>query len=242
MFTIIILVFLYFWANCSIWTKALFLFSVLLSRSFVPPLTTIMSFFPKHLKFRFLRVHYLLDIGPRFDETRNHKVSIKILINFSRRPFKMTITNYMRIVRIITNAGVRESCREAFKNTEILTLYSQYLFSRILFTVTHKHLFTSNRKIHKYITRNNTNLHLPTVNITKFYKGPYISGSKAFNHLPRHIKILVNDMKTSNYLSTDFYIIILFIQLKNTSNIMRTGTCKSYYMVNLFILLFYAIF
>jgi len=99
-----------------------------------------------------------------------------------------------KIVRIITNTGVRESCREAFKNMEIMT-YSQYIFSLILFTVKNKHLFTSNREIHKYITRNNTNLHLPTVNKTKFYKGPYISGSKAFNHLPRHIKILVDDLK-----------------------------------------------
>jgi hypothetical protein len=41
----------------------------------------------------------------------------------------------------------------------------------------------------------NSNLHLPTVNITKFYKGPYTSGSKAFNRLPWCIKILVNDMK-----------------------------------------------
>jgi hypothetical protein len=33
-----------------------------------------------------------------------------------------------KIVRIITNTGVRESCREAFKHMEIMTLYSQYLF------------------------------------------------------------------------------------------------------------------
>jgi hypothetical protein len=98
------------------------------------------------------------------------------------------------IVRIITNIGVRESCRETFKNMEIMT-YSQYIFSLILFTVKNKHLFTSNREIHKYKTRNSTTLQLPSVNKTKFYKGPYISRSKAFNHLPQYIKILVNDMK-----------------------------------------------
>jgi hypothetical protein len=78
---------------------------------------------------------------------------------------------------------------------QIMTLYSQYILSLILFAVKNKHLFTPNNEIHKYKTRNNTNLHLLTVNITKFYKGPYILGSKAFNHLPWHIKILVNDMK-----------------------------------------------
>jgi hypothetical protein len=44
-----------------------------------------------------------------------------------------------RIVRIITNTGVRESCREACKNMEIMTLYSQYIFSLILFAVKNKH-------------------------------------------------------------------------------------------------------
>jgi hypothetical protein len=101
----------------------------------------------------------------------------------------------MLIVRIITNNGVRESCREAFKNMEIVTLYSQYIFSLILFADKNKHSFTSNNEIHTHKTRNCTNLHLPTVNLTKYYKGPYISGSKAFNHLLRRIKILVNDMK-----------------------------------------------
>jgi hypothetical protein len=76
-----------------------------------------------------------------------------------------------------------------------MTLHSQYIFSLIWFTVDNKHLFTPNNKIHKHSTRNNTNLHLPTVNLSKFYKGPYISGTKAFNHLPQYLKLLVNDAK-----------------------------------------------
>jgi hypothetical protein len=99
-----------------------------------------------------------------------------------------------RIIRIITNTGVRESCREAFKNLEIMA-YSQYIFSLILFAVKKKHLFTSSKEIHTYKTRNYLNFHLPTVSLTKFYKGPYVSGTKAFSHLPWHIKILVSDMK-----------------------------------------------
>ena len=95
------------------------------------------------------------------------------------------------IVRILANIGPRESCREVFRKMEIMTLYSQYIFSLISFTVDNKHIFTSNNKIHKYSTKNNTNLHLPTVN----YKGPYSSGTRAFNHLPRHLKLLVNDVK-----------------------------------------------
>jgi hypothetical protein len=111
-----------------------------------------------------------------------------------------------RIIRIITNTGVRESCREAFKNKEMVT-YSQYIFSLILFAVKNKHLFASNNEIHTYKTRNYLNFHLPPVNLTKFYKGPYyISGTKAFNHLSRHIKLLVNYMKYSQEVFMSFFL------------------------------------
>jgi len=100
-----------------------------------------------------------------------------------------------KTVRILSNMGARESCEEAFKNLEIMTLHSQYIFSLIIFTVDNKHLFTPNNEIHRYSTRNNSNLHLPTINLSKFYKGPYISGTKAFNHLSRYLKLLVSDVK-----------------------------------------------
>jgi len=77
---------------------------------------------------------------------------------------------------------------------EIMT-YSEYIFSLILFAVKNKHLFTSSNEIHTCKTGNYLNFHLPTVNLTKFCKGPYISETKAFSHLPRHIKILDSDMK-----------------------------------------------
>jgi hypothetical protein len=47
-----------------------------------------------------------------------------------------------------------------------------------------------NNEIHNHDTRNNNNLHLVLSNLTKFNKGPYISGIKAFNHLPQHLKAL----------------------------------------------------
>jgi len=100
-----------------------------------------------------------------------------------------------KTVRILSNIGARKSCNEAFKNLEIMTLHSQYIFSLIIFTVDNKHLFTPNNEIHRYSTRNNSNLNLPTINLSKFYKGPYISGTKAFNHLPLYLKLLVSDVK-----------------------------------------------
>jgi len=104
------------------------------------------------------------------------------------------ITTHILIV-IITNTGPRDSCREDFKSMEILTLYSQYIYSSVLYTINNKHLFDTNNEIHKYKTRNNNNLHRPIANLSKFSNAAYISGIKVFNHLPQYIKALANDHK-----------------------------------------------
>ena len=50
------------------------------------------------------------------------------------------------------------------------------IYSITLFVVNNKYIFTTNNKIHKYNTRNNNNLHHALSNLTKFNKGPCISG------------------------------------------------------------------
>jgi len=100
-----------------------------------------------------------------------------------------------KIIRIINNTRRRDSCREVFKSMEIITLYSRYIYSLVLYTINNKHLFDTNNEIHKYKTRNNNNLHLPIANLSKFNKGAYISGIEVFNHLPQYIKALTNDHK-----------------------------------------------
>jgi hypothetical protein len=81
----------------------------------------------------------------------------------------------------------QDSCMEIFTKLEIMTLYSQYIYSLFLYTV-NKHFFNLNNEIHKYNTRLHSNLHVLIVNITKFRKGAYISGIKVFSHLPQVIK------------------------------------------------------
>jgi len=98
-----------------------------------------------------------------------------------------------KIIRFIKNTKSRDSCREVFKNMEIMKLYSQYIYSLILYTVNNKYLFNTNNEIHKYRTRYKNNLHLPIVNLSKFNKGAYISGVEVFSHLPQYIKALAND-------------------------------------------------
>jgi hypothetical protein len=96
-----------------------------------------------------------------------------------------------KTIRIITNSRTKESCGDLFKNSKIMT-FSQYIYSLVLFTIHNDHLFNSNNEIHSYKTRAHCNLHLPAVNLTKYSKGAYVSGIKAFNHL-QSIKRLGTD-------------------------------------------------
>ena len=80
-----------------------------------------------------------------------------------------------------------------------MTLFSLYLYL-LLFVTNNKHLFHHSNDIHKHNTKNKNNLPLPTVHLTKFSKGPYITRIRGFNHLPQIIKALdhnPNKFKTS---------------------------------------------
>jgi hypothetical protein len=100
-----------------------------------------------------------------------------------------------RIIRIVTNKKPRDSCTDVFKSMRINTLYSQYIYSLILFVVNNKYIFATNDEIHTHNTRNKNDFHPPLSNLENFKKGPYISGIKAYNHLPQYLKTL--DHKSS---------------------------------------------
>jgi len=100
-----------------------------------------------------------------------------------------------RKIRIITNTGSHESCCQLFKQLQILSLPSQYIFSLLVFVNKNRGLFQSNSEICDLNTRLNYNLHLPSTNLTLVQKGVLHSGSKIYNHLPSNIKVLLNDAK-----------------------------------------------
>jgi len=129
----------------------------------------------------FAHIHSIISYGIIFWGSSSHANKVFIL--------------QKKIIRIITNTRPIDSCREVFKSMEIVTLYSQYIYSLVLYTINIKHLFNTYNEIHKYKTRNNNNLQCPIANLSKFSKGAYISGIKVFNHLPQYIKALTNDHK-----------------------------------------------
>jgi len=111
--------------------------------------------------------------------------------HFSTNIFKIQ----KRIIRIIANIGRRDSCRQSFKQLQILPLPSQYILSLLVFVNKNRELFLSNNEIHDMNTRYNKNLHLPSTNLTLVQKGVLYSGSKIFNRLPLSIKAHSNDAK-----------------------------------------------
>ena len=72
---------------------------------------------------------------------------------------------------------------------EILALYSQYIYSLVLYTINNKHLFDTNNEIHKYKTRNNNSLHHPIANLSKFNKGANIYGIKVLTTFLNILKL-----------------------------------------------------
>jgi len=81
-----------------------------------------------------------------------------------------------RIIRIIKNAGKRDSCRQLYKQLQILPLPSLYILSLLVFVHKNSSLFLSNSEIHDRNTRYNHNLYLPSTNLTMVQKGVLYSG------------------------------------------------------------------
>jgi len=100
-----------------------------------------------------------------------------------------------RIIRIISNTGSHDSCRHLFKQLQILSLPSQYIFSLLVFVNKNRGLFQPNSEIYDLNTRFNHNLHLPSTSFMLVQKGVLYSGDKIYNHLPSNIKVLSNDTK-----------------------------------------------
>jgi len=118
-----------------------------------------------------------------------------MLYGGNSHPSNSIFKSQKRIIRIITNTGSRDSCRQLFKQLQILSFPSQYIFSLLVFVNTNRGLFQSNSEIHDFNTRFNHNLHLPSTNLTLVQKALLYSGSKIYNHLPSNIKVLSNDTK-----------------------------------------------
>jgi hypothetical protein len=74
-----------------------------------------------------------------------------------------------------------------------LPLPSQYICCLLLFVVKNGELFSTNKEIHPFGTRQHHNLHQHSSNLTKYQMGIYYMGIKLYNRLPTFIKHVSNN-------------------------------------------------
>jgi hypothetical protein len=81
--------------------------------------------------------------------------------------------------------GNRASCRNLFKQLNILPLKSQYIFSILLFVIKNINLFTTNSDNQNTKSIQSDNLHLPSSSLNIYQNGAYFTGIKDFNIIIR---------------------------------------------------------
>jgi hypothetical protein len=81
------------------------------------------------------------------------------------------------------NAVNRISCHELLKKLNILPLYSQYTLSLLLCVVKNTDEFTMNSEVRTINTRHISDLHPPSINLTKYQKGVYYGLKFSFTYL-----------------------------------------------------------
>jgi len=123
------------------------------------------------------------------------------------------------MIRLIANLGVRDSCRCVFKELGFLPLYSQYLYSLLMFVAKNGDLFQANTDVHSFGTRYKNDLHLPSAKLKVFQRGTFYSGIRAYNHLPRNIKDLSYDTKRFQRVLKTFFQTHLFYSLEEYFNL-----------------------
>jgi hypothetical protein len=101
-----------------------------------------------------------------------------------------------KAIRIIMGHGNRESCRNLFKELNILPLMSQYILSLLTFVLNNKEQYFTNSEIHNINTRHTSNLHSPRAHLNIYQKVVYYSGIKIFSSLPRDIKTHIDKPST----------------------------------------------
>jgi hypothetical protein len=97
-------------------------------------------------KIYFANFHAVMSYGIIFWGNSPHSISI----------FKLQ----KRVIRLITNSRSRDSCRELFKNLDILPFYWQYISSLLNCVIDNSTLFKTNSEVYNINTRGRNNFYL----------------------------------------------------------------------------------
>jgi len=93
-----------------------------------------------------------------------------------------------QMIRSMVGVSSRTSCRQLFKELNILTLVSLYIMEVIYYTRKHHQFVELNSNIHTYNTQRKMDIHIQSYN-TDLYKRSVINmGTKLYNKLPGYVK------------------------------------------------------
>lgn len=93
-----------------------------------------------------------------------------------------------RLVRIITHRHFRCSCRKVFRDLNLLTVPSLYIYEVLMMVKKNLHEYPVRADIHCYDTRSRNKLCIPSHRTKIFEKCPTYVGKKLYNRLPVTIK------------------------------------------------------
>jgi hypothetical protein len=92
-----------------------------------------------------------------------------------------------RAIRITPRLGPRSSCREGFQKLDILTVPCLYTYVLMLFAVKNLSIYQNNTSVHLMNTRQQNNLHIPSVRLSSIQRGVYYPPLKISDQLTQNI-------------------------------------------------------
>lgn len=97
-----------------------------------------------------------------------------------------------KAVRTIAGVSKFTTCRNIFREFNLLTVPCIYILEILLFVKQNMDKFVTNNSYHSYNTRKGANLCLPNHKLSIYEHNPTYLGIKLFNKLPENIKVLNN--------------------------------------------------
>lgn len=93
-----------------------------------------------------------------------------------------------RVLRCMAGLSNTDTCKNLFKEYEILTLPSLLIYELCSYVFNNKNKFISNKDVHGINTRQKNKFHIPFHNLNVALKSPNSLGLKVYNHLPPDIR------------------------------------------------------
>lgn len=97
-----------------------------------------------------------------------------------------------RALRNIVGVNRLTSCRNIFKQLQILPLACIYILEIVTYVKSNIHEFLRNSHNHTYDTRHQNNLIIPSHTLSLYERSPKYMGVKLYNKLPEHLRELNN--------------------------------------------------